>query len=67
MKESMGPDRLRETDALLFLGGDVPLTYPTGCDSRTGELLPSLRRTVYVGVSAGKSMAATATFGETVR
>jgi dipeptidase E len=55
---------VQEADALLVWGGD-PL-YLSHWMRRSGlaDLLPSLRETVYVGVSAG-SMAASATFGET--
>lgn len=52
MEESWVP-LLRETDALLVWGGDV--LYLTYWMERSGlaELLPSLSRLVYVGVSAG--------------
>jgi dipeptidase E len=55
---------VQETDALLVWGGD-PL-YLSHWMRRSGlaDLLPSLRETVYVGVSAG-SMVTAATFGET--
>ena len=55
---------VQATDALLVWGGD-PLYL---CDwmrrSGLADLIPSLRESVYVGVSAG-SMAVTSTFGET--
>ncbi len=55
---------VEETDALLFWGGDPLYLSQWMRQSGLAELLPSLRQTVYVGVSAG-SMAATATFAET--
>ena len=56
---------VRETDALLVWGGDVLYLSHWMRQSGLAALLPELlRKTVYVGVSAG-SMAATATFGET--
>jgi dipeptidase E len=56
---------VRETDALLFFGGDPLYLSHWMRQSGLADLLPSLRReAVYVGVSAG-SMAATAIFGET--
>ena len=55
---------VRETDALLVWGGDpLYLSYWLR-QSGLADLLPSLRETVYVGVSAG-SMATAATFSET--
>lgn len=57
---------VRETDALLFWGGDpIYLSYWMR-QSGLAALLPSLPRTVYVGVSAG-SIAASTTFAETYR
>jgi dipeptidase E len=52
---------LQEADALLVWGGYLNHGMR---QSGLADLLPSLRETVYVGVSAG-SMAASATFGET--
>jgi dipeptidase E len=54
----------QETDALLVWGGDPLYLSHWMRQSGLADLLPSLRDTVYVGVSAG-SMAASATFGET--
>jgi len=55
---------VEETDALLFWGGDpLYLSYWMRQSGLT-DLLPSLYKTVYVGVSAG-SMAASAIFGAT--
>jgi dipeptidase E len=55
---------VQETDALLVWGGDPLYLSYWMRQSGLARLLPSLRETVYVGVSAG-SMAATATIGET--
>jgi dipeptidase E len=55
---------VQETDALLVWGGDPLYLSYWMRQSGLADLLPSLRETVYVGVSAG-SMAATATIGET--
>jgi dipeptidase E len=44
---------LRETDALLVFGGDVLYLRHWMQESGLAELLPSLRDTVYVGLSAG--------------
>jgi dipeptidase E len=54
---------LQQTDALLVSGGDCLYLCHWMRQSGLAELLPSLRETVYVGVSAG-SMVVTATFGE---
>jgi dipeptidase E len=62
-KEAWVPT-VQETDALLVWGGDVLYLSHWLRQSGLADLLPSLRQTVYVGVSAG-SMAASATFGET--
>jgi dipeptidase E len=53
IKEESWIPTLRETDALLVWGGDV--LYLTYWMRKSGlaDLLPSLTRTVYVGVSAG--------------
>ena len=57
---------VQETDALLVWGGDPLYLSQWMRQSGLADLLPELRETVYVGVSAG-SMAAAATFGETYR
>lgn len=51
-EESWGPE-LRETDALLVWGGHVMYLCYWMRQTGLAELLPSLSRTVYVGVSAG--------------
>ena len=55
---------VQETDALLVFGGDVFYLCRWMRESGLAELLPSLRDTVYVGVSAG-SMVTAPVFGET--
>src|SRR3954447_14713848 len=55
---------VQETDALLVGGGDPLYLCRWMRESGLAALLPSLRETVYVGVSAG-SMATAPTFGET--
>ena len=55
---------VEEADALLVYGGDVVYLTRWMRESGLAELLPSLRDTVYVGVSAG-SMVTAPTFGET--
>jgi dipeptidase E len=55
-----------ETDALLVWGGDVLYLAYWMRQSGLADLFPSLRETVYVGVSAG-AMAAASLFGETYR
>ena len=62
--ESAWVPTVRETDALLVWGGDPLYLAHWLRESGLAGLLPSLRDTVYVGVSAG-SIAATATFAET--
>jgi dipeptidase E len=57
---------VQETDAVLVWGGDPLYLSHWMRQSGLADLMPSLRETVYVGVSAG-SMAASATFGETYR
>ena len=52
------------TDALLVNGGDVFYLCRWMQESGLADLLPSLRETVYVGVSAG-SMVTAPVFGET--
>jgi dipeptidase E len=55
---------VEETDALLVFGGDVLYLCRWMQESGLADLLPSLRKTVYVGVSAG-SMVTAPIFGET--
>ena len=55
---------VREADALLVGGGDVHYLCRWLRDSGLAGLLPSLRETLYVGVSAG-SMVTAPIFGET--
>ena len=55
---------VEEADALLVQGGDVMYLYRWMQESELAELLPSLRETVYVGISAG-SMVTAPIFGET--
>ena len=55
---------VEETDALLVQGGDVLYLCRWMRESGLAGLLPSLRATVYVGVSAG-SMVTAPMFGET--
>jgi dipeptidase E len=55
---------VQEADALLVFGGDVLYLCRWMRESGLADLLPSLRETVYVGVSAG-SMATAPIFGET--
>jgi dipeptidase E len=55
---------VQETDALLVSGGDVLYLSRWMRESGLANLLPSLRETVYVGVSAG-SMVTAPVFGET--
>jgi dipeptidase E len=53
IKEESWVPRLRETDALLVWGGHVMYLCYWMRQSGLADLLPSLNRTVYVGVSAG--------------
>jgi dipeptidase E len=55
---------VEESDALLVFGGDVVYLCRWMRESGLADLLPSLRETVYVGVSAG-SMVTAPIFGET--
>jgi hypothetical protein len=55
---------VQEADALLVNGGDVLYLCRWMRESGLANLLPSLRETVYVGVSAG-SMVTAPIFGET--
>jgi dipeptidase E len=54
---------VQETDALLVWGGDVLYLCHWMRESGLADLLPSLRETVWVGVSSG-SMVLTPNFGE---
>jgi dipeptidase E len=55
---------VRKADALLVQGGDVLYLCRWMRESGLADLLPSLRETVYVGISAG-SMVTAPIFGET--
>ena len=55
---------VEEADALLVYGGDVWYLCRWMRESGLADLLPSLRETVYVGISAG-SMVTAPMFGET--
>lgn len=55
---------VQEADALLVQGGDVFFLCRWMRESGLADLLPSLRETVYVGISAG-SMVTAPVFGET--
>ena len=55
---------VQEADALLVFGGDVLYLCRWMRESGLADLLPSLRETIYVGVSAG-SMVTAPVFGET--
>ena len=55
---------VQEADALLVSGGDVLYLCRWMRESGMADLLPSLRETLYVGVSAG-SMVTASIFGET--
>jgi dipeptidase E len=55
---------VREADSLLVSGGDVWFLQRWMQESGLAELMPSLRDTVYVGISAG-SMVTAPVFGET--
>ncbi len=55
---------VEETDALLVFGGDVHYLCRWMRESGLADLMPSLRETVYVGISAG-SMITAPIFGET--
>lgn len=64
IKEEVWIAAVREADALLVNGGDVWYLSRWLRESGLAALLPSLRETVYVGVSAG-SMVTAPIFGET--
>lgn len=55
---------VRETDALLVFGGDVVYLTRWMQESGLADLMPSLNKIVYVGISAG-SMVTAPVFGET--
>lgn len=55
---------VQQADALLVQGGDVVYLSRWMRESGLADLLPSLRETVYVGISAG-SMVTAPIFGET--
>jgi dipeptidase E len=55
---------VQQTDALLVFGGDVIYLCRWMRESGLADLLPSLRETVYVGISAG-SIVTAPIFGET--
>jgi dipeptidase E len=58
----VGP--VEDADALLVFGGDVVYLTRWMRESGLADLIPALRDTVYVGISAG-SMVTAPTFGET--
>lgn len=64
IKEEYWIAAVQETDALLVYGGDVVYLSRWMRESGLAALLPSLRETVYVGMSAG-SMVTAPIFGET--
>ncbi len=64
IKEEVWTAAVREADALLVYGGDVVYLTRWMRESGLADLLPSLRQTVYVGLSAG-SMVTAPIFGET--
>jgi dipeptidase E len=64
IKEEDWTAAVQEADALLVQGGDVFYLCRWMRDSGLAHLLPSLPKTVYVGISAG-SMVTAPTFGET--
>ena len=64
IKEEYWMAVVRETDALLVNGGDVWYLCRWMRESGLADLLPSLHKAAYVGVSAG-SMVTASVFGET--
>ena len=64
IKEEIWRSDVQQTDALLVYGGDVVYLTRWMRESGLADLLPSLRETVYVGVSAG-SMVTAPVYGET--
>jgi dipeptidase E len=64
IKKEVWTTTVREADALLVYGGDVLYLSRWMRESGLADLLPSLRETIYVGISAG-SMVTAPIFGET--
>jgi dipeptidase E len=64
IKEEVWIAAVQQADALLVFGGDVVYLCRWMRESGLAALLPALRETVYVGVSAG-SMVTAPIFGET--
>ena len=64
IKEEYWSAAVQQADALLVQGGDVLYLSRWMQESGLADLLPSLRETVYVGISAG-SMVTAPVFGET--
>jgi dipeptidase E len=64
IKEEVWTAAVRQTDALLVFGGDVVYLSRWMRESGLTGLMPSLHKTVYVGISAG-SMVTAPVFGET--
>ena len=64
IQEEVWIGTVQEADALLVYGGDVLYLGRWMRESGLANLLPSLRKTVYVGISAG-SMVTAPVFGET--
>jgi dipeptidase E len=64
IKEAYWVSAVQESDALLVYGGDVLYLSRWMRESGLADLLPSLRKTVYVGISTG-SMVTAPIFGET--
>jgi dipeptidase E len=64
IKKEVWTAAVQETDALLVFGGDVVYLSRWMRESGLADLIPSLRETVYVGISAG-SMVMAPIFGET--
>lgn len=64
IKKEIWTATVQQTDALLVFGGDVMYLCRWMQESGLTDLLPSLHKTVYVGISAG-SMVTAPIFGET--
>jgi dipeptidase E len=64
IKKEVWTTTVQQTDALLVFGGDVLYLARWMRESGLADLLPSLHKTVYVGISAG-SMVTAPIFGET--
>lgn len=64
IKKEVWVAAVQEADALLVFGGDVWYLTRWMRESGLADLLPSLQKTVYVGISAG-SMVTAPVFGET--